>query len=70
MVPTDEYYPDQSYLFAFLLSARLFIKPHELLQQVCDICHQQQQLNIHLNNNNNSLANQVRFDGFTNERKT
>ncbi|XP_065080104.1 ras-GEF domain-containing family member 1B-like isoform X1 [Ochlerotatus camptorhynchus] len=58
MVPTDEYYPDQSYLFAFLLSARLFIKPHELLQQACDICHQQQQLNIHLNNNNNSIANQ------------
>ncbi|EAT47253.1 AAEL001604-PA [Aedes aegypti] len=35
-----------SYLFAFLLSARLFIKPHELLQQACDICHQQQQLNL------------------------
>ncbi|XP_055588829.1 ras-GEF domain-containing family member 1B-A-like isoform X2 [Uranotaenia lowii] len=76
MVPTDEYYPDQSYLFAFLLSARLFIKPHELLQQVCDICHQQQQLSIHLtsnssinnnngssNNNNshhNSIANQLK----------
>ncbi|XP_053682829.1 ras-GEF domain-containing family member 1B-like [Sabethes cyaneus] len=54
MVPTSDYYPDQSYLFAFLLSARLFIKPHELLQQVCDICHEQQQLNIYLNNNNNN----------------
>lgn len=61
MVPTDEYYPDQSYLFAFLLSARLFIKPHELLQQVCDICHQQQQLGVHLGNSNsfnNCIANQ------------
>ncbi|XP_058442702.1 ras-GEF domain-containing family member 1B-like isoform X3 [Malaya genurostris] len=58
MVPTDEYYPDQSYLFAFLLSARLFIKPHELLQQVCDICHQQQQLNVHLSNNSNVVASQ------------
>ncbi|XP_058811838.1 ras-GEF domain-containing family member 1B-like isoform X2 [Topomyia yanbarensis] len=58
MVPTDEYYPDQSYLFAFLLSARLFIKPHELLQQICDICHQQQQLNVHLSNNNNGVATQ------------
>lgn len=59
MVPTSDYYPDQSYLFAFLLSARLFIKPHELLQQVCDICHQQQQLNIYLNNNNNNNNNGV-----------
>uniref|UniRef100_A0A8D8A925 Ras-GEF domain-containing family member 1B n=1 Tax=Culex pipiens TaxID=7175 RepID=A0A8D8A925_CULPI len=59
MVPTDEYYPDQSYLFAFLLSTRLFIKPHELLQQVCDICHHQQQLGVYLsNNNNNGVANQ------------
>ncbi|XP_055526645.1 uncharacterized protein LOC129719182 [Wyeomyia smithii] len=59
MVPTDDYYPEQSYLFAFLLSARLFVKPHELLQQVCDICHQQQQLNVYLNNNNNGISNQV-----------
>ncbi|XP_055615833.1 uncharacterized protein LOC129761975 isoform X1 [Toxorhynchites rutilus septentrionalis] len=56
MVPTDEYYPEQSYLFAFLLNARLFIKPHELLQKICDICHQQQQLDQHLKSN--SAANQ------------
>nr|XP_019563200.2 ras-GEF domain-containing family member 1B-like isoform X1 [Aedes albopictus] len=66
MVPTDEYYPDQSYLFAFLLSARLFIKPHELLQQACDICHQQQQLNVHLNNNNNTtIANQQKVQNLS-----
>ncbi|XP_062536697.1 ras-GEF domain-containing family member 1B-like isoform X2 [Armigeres subalbatus] len=65
MVPTDEYYPDQSYLFAFLLSARLFIKPHELLQQACDICHQQQQLNVHLNNNNNTIANQQKLQSLS-----
>ncbi|XP_021704282.1 ras-GEF domain-containing family member 1B isoform X2 [Aedes aegypti] len=65
MVPTDEYYPDQSYLFAFLLSARLFIKPHELLQQACDICHQQQQLNVHLNNNNNTIANQQKIQSLS-----
>ncbi|KAG7156817.1 Ras-GEF domain-containing family member 1B-A-like, partial [Homarus americanus] len=35
-VPTAVYYPDTAYLFAFLLSSRLFIKPHELLQRVCD----------------------------------
>jgi hypothetical protein len=44
MVPTTNYYPDRAYLFAFLLSARLFIKPHALLAQICELCHQQQQL--------------------------
>ncbi|XP_065348818.1 ras-GEF domain-containing family member 1B-like isoform X3 [Cloeon dipterum] len=39
MVPTSDYFPDRAYLFAFLLSARLFIKPHELLGQVCQRCH-------------------------------
>jgi hypothetical protein len=39
MVPTAEYFPDRAYLFAFLLSARLFIKPHDLLGQVCQRCH-------------------------------
>lgn len=34
VVPTSEYYPDRAFLFAFLLSSRLFIKPHELLGQV------------------------------------
>lgn len=44
MVPTAEYYPDQAYLFSFLLSARLFIKPHELLGEVCALCESQQNL--------------------------
>uniref|UniRef100_A0ABD2XCJ1 Ras-GEF domain-containing family member 1B n=1 Tax=Trichogramma kaykai TaxID=54128 RepID=A0ABD2XCJ1_9HYME len=45
MVPTEDYYPDRAYLFAFLLSARLFIKPHELLGEVCALCEHQQNLN-------------------------
>ncbi|XP_015113116.1 ras-GEF domain-containing family member 1B isoform X2 [Diachasma alloeum] len=44
MVPTEEYYPDRAYLFAFLLSSRLFIKPHELLSEVCALCEHQQKL--------------------------
>ncbi|PNF30731.1 hypothetical protein B7P43_G06146 [Cryptotermes secundus] len=44
MVPTAEYYPDRAYLFAFLLSSRLFIKPHELLGEVCALCDSQQKL--------------------------
>ncbi|KAK6633846.1 hypothetical protein RUM44_004453 [Polyplax serrata] len=44
MVPTAEYYPDRAYLFAFLLSSRLFIKPHELLGEVCALCDSQQHL--------------------------
>lgn len=43
-VPTAVYYPDTAYLFAFLLSSRLFIKPHELLQRVCDVGFTQQGL--------------------------
>ncbi|KAF4524006.1 hypothetical protein B566_EDAN006300, partial [Ephemera danica] len=41
VVPTAEYFPDRAYLFAFLLSARLFIKPHELLGEVCQRCDAQ-----------------------------
>lgn len=48
MVPTADYYPDKSYLFAFLLSARLFIRPHELLERVCHICDIQQELPVAL----------------------
>ncbi|CAD7094063.1 unnamed protein product [Hermetia illucens] len=44
MVPTSDYYPDRSYLFAFLLSARLFIRPHELLAKICQLCDEQQDL--------------------------
>ncbi|XP_047740563.1 ras-GEF domain-containing family member 1B isoform X4 [Hyalella azteca] len=42
--PTASYYPDTAYLFAFLLSSRLFIKPHELLQRVSDLGFTQQGL--------------------------
>ncbi|XP_031356877.1 ras-GEF domain-containing family member 1B-like isoform X2 [Photinus pyralis] len=44
MVPTDTYYPDRAYLFAFLLSSRLFIKPHDLLARVRNLCEVQQGL--------------------------
>ncbi|XP_072390886.1 uncharacterized protein [Diabrotica undecimpunctata] len=44
MVPTEQYYPDRAYLFAFLLSSRLFIKPHDLLAKVRLLCETQQGL--------------------------
>lgn len=44
MVPTDVYYPDRAYLFAFLLSSRLFIKPHDLFARVRALCETQQGL--------------------------
>ncbi|XP_054284955.1 ras-GEF domain-containing family member 1B-like [Macrosteles quadrilineatus] len=42
LVPTTSSYPDRGYLFAFLLSSRLFVLPHELLTQVLAACHAQQ----------------------------
>jgi len=44
LVPTSAYYPDRTYIFAFLLSSRLFVKPHALFQQVCQVCTFQQNL--------------------------
>lgn len=44
MVPTNDYYPDRSYIFAFLLSSRLFIKPYQLLSKLWDLSQQQQNL--------------------------
>ncbi|XP_022315852.2 ras-GEF domain-containing family member 1B-like isoform X2 [Crassostrea virginica] len=44
LVPTDEYNPDKTYVFAFLLSSRLFIRPHDLLSEVCQVCILQQNL--------------------------
>ncbi|XP_044314268.1 ras-GEF domain-containing family member 1B isoform X1 [Drosophila rhopaloa] len=41
MVPTHEYYPDDGFVFAFLLSARLFVRPHELLAQISQTWEQQ-----------------------------
>ncbi|EDV52790.1 ras-GEF domain-containing family member 1B [Drosophila erecta] len=43
MVPTHEYYPDEGFTFAFLLSARLFVRPHELLAQISQTWEHQQQ---------------------------
>lgn len=57
MVPTATYYPDRSYIFAFILSARLFIKPHELLSQICDISYQQQNNLTYEKNSSNSNEN-------------
>ncbi|XP_006741303.1 ras-GEF domain-containing family member 1C [Leptonychotes weddellii] len=44
LVPTTDYYPEKAYIFTFLLSARLFIEPRELLARVCHLCIEQQQL--------------------------
>ncbi|XP_072038403.1 ras-GEF domain-containing family member 1B-like isoform X2 [Amphiura filiformis] len=44
MVPSIDYYPERTYLFAFLLSSRLYIKPHQLLHDVCQVCIRQQKL--------------------------
>uniref|UniRef100_A0A3B3U4X7 RasGEF domain family member 1C n=1 Tax=Poecilia latipinna TaxID=48699 RepID=A0A3B3U4X7_9TELE len=37
-------YVSKAYVFTFLLSARLFIPPSELLSRVCELCIKQQQL--------------------------
>uniref|UniRef100_A0A8C9Y415 RasGEF domain family member 1C n=1 Tax=Sander lucioperca TaxID=283035 RepID=A0A8C9Y415_SANLU len=44
LVPTADYYPEVTYVFTFLLSARLFIPPPELLSRLCELCIKQQQL--------------------------
>lgn len=44
MVPNGQYFPDSAYLFAFLLSSRLFISPYELLKKIYEICEIQQKL--------------------------
>ncbi|XP_055857664.1 ras guanine nucleotide exchange factor M-like [Episyrphus balteatus] len=46
MVPSAQYYPDRSFIFSFLLSARLFIRPHELLAKISDTWENQQQQQI------------------------
>ncbi|CAL1616513.1 unnamed protein product [Knipowitschia caucasica] len=38
LLPTPHYYPDSSYSFTFLLSSRLFLAPHELLQRLSELC--------------------------------
>lgn len=37
-------FSQKAYVFTFLLSARLFIPPSELLSRVCELCIKQQQL--------------------------
>ncbi|XP_055713851.1 ras-GEF domain-containing family member 1B-like isoform X2 [Phlebotomus papatasi] len=37
MVPTCDYYPEQKFLFAFLLSGRLFLRPVDLLAKLCHL---------------------------------
>lgn len=44
LIPTRDYYPDRTYVFAFLLGSRLFIKPQVLFSQVCQMCVCQQNL--------------------------
>ncbi|XP_013875132.1 ras-GEF domain-containing family member 1B-A isoform X2 [Austrofundulus limnaeus] len=44
LVPTVDYYPDRTYIFTFLLSSRLFIRPHEVMSRVCQLCVEQQRL--------------------------
>ncbi|CAH1406369.1 unnamed protein product [Nezara viridula] len=41
MVPTNDYYPDRAFLFAFLLTSRLFVKPHDLLGQILALTESQ-----------------------------
>ena len=35
--PSQDYYPDHTFVFAFLLSSRLFIKPHRLLDRILQV---------------------------------
>ena len=34
LTPTENHYADRAFLFAFLLSSRLYIRPHELLGKI------------------------------------
>ncbi|XP_076458608.1 ras-GEF domain-containing family member 1B-like [Babylonia areolata] len=44
LVPTADYYPERTYLFTFLLSSRLFTRPHHLFAQVCQVGSSQQKV--------------------------
>lgn len=46
LVPTEVYYPDRAYIFAFLLSSRLYIKPHDLLDTIRSLSETQQGLGV------------------------
>lgn len=41
LVPLPNYYPDRTYVFAFLLCSRLFVLPSELLSRVSKSCAEQ-----------------------------
>lgn len=34
LIPTESYFPDPSFIFAFLLTSRLLIEPYELVDKV------------------------------------
>ncbi|KAL3284622.1 hypothetical protein HHI36_018776 [Cryptolaemus montrouzieri] len=61
MVPTDVYYPDRAYIFAFLLSSRLFIKPHDLLAKMRNLYEIQQGLSSSTNAAATQTASRSRF---------
>ena len=39
LIPTLSYYPDRTFVFAFLLCSRLKMRPHELLDEVSLLLH-------------------------------
>ncbi|XP_065216721.1 ras-GEF domain-containing family member 1B-like [Planococcus citri] len=38
LIPSTDYYPDKEFIFAFLLTSRLFVKPDELLDKIVCFC--------------------------------
>ncbi|XP_014675863.1 PREDICTED: ras-GEF domain-containing family member 1B-A-like, partial [Priapulus caudatus] len=56
LVPTTTYYPDRAYIFAFLLSSRLYVRPHALMRDVCQVCSSQQNLSNALKRDSLSLG--------------
>lgn len=37
LIPTTTTYPERSYVFAFILCSRLFLRPYELLTRVVQV---------------------------------
>ncbi|KAL3268625.1 hypothetical protein HHI36_007730 [Cryptolaemus montrouzieri] len=61
MVPTGVYYSDRAYIFAFLLSSTLFIKPHDLLAKMRILYEIRQGLNRSTNAATTQTASRTRF---------
>ncbi|XP_046670965.1 ras-GEF domain-containing family member 1B-like [Homalodisca vitripennis] len=55
LVPTPDYRPDRAFLFAFLLSSRMFIRPNQLLGQVIFLCTSAHRHRQHSTNKNDKL---------------